>query len=139
MAAKVAVRCGLCGEVFSVASNREYRVLDADGRRSTPAHLKGKCNPKTRSEYEMAARKTTTKKKAATKKAVTKKAATKKVPATKAGSRKKTLSGLIYGMLDGKKTDEAIKKAVAKEFPDSKFNDHQAAHLAWYKNAHAKR
>lgn len=88
----------------------------------------------------MAARKKTTTKKASRKKAGAKKAGAKKATSkrTPAQQKKRGVGALIYELLDKGKSDDFIFKAVAKEFPESKFNDNQKSHLAWYKNQRKK-
>jgi hypothetical protein len=84
-----------------------------------------------------------TAKKAIEPKATAKKATAKKAAEPKAAEPKaprKTIKRFIFGMLDNGATDEAICKAIAKEFPASKFNNHPCpSHLGWYRCHHAKR
>jgi hypothetical protein len=44
-----------------------------------------------------------------------------------------TVSELVYEMIGRDATDDAIRAAVARRFPESLFNEHSAEHLGWYR------
>jgi hypothetical protein len=80
-------------------------------------------------------------KKAAAKKGAAKKAGAKAPAKKKAAAKKGGKHGvgkLVNEMLTAGKSEEAIFKAVAKDFPDSKFNDRPKVHLAYYRHKLSK-